>query len=294
MLSVPLARTVQGWLGKGQGEVPYGVHARELRYLYPEFGRQQRRKLVFTLDDCFYLSQELKRDGLPHPKSDDFIPAIRSREEWAARRNDEKSRAEAVSRHLVKFNTLGSLKINGNSYPLPEISCAGIDLDWREIDTLEHSHLVMVENLAVMTALSRLMMPQCLRDALFLYRGDIKRHTHTGTAYECFNALSDQCERVVFADFDPAGLAIAHQSGAVQAMLPCSTLWQEILVPGWQELEGPELRWFDQQKQVEWLSKSPDARWAQPALNSMAKQRQTRTQEHLLAHDVALALRAIK
>ncbi|WP_028115326.1 DUF7281 domain-containing protein [Ferrimonas senticii] len=207
----------------------------------------------------------------------------------AGRFNDEKGGSAKISADMVLVNSLGELQLNGQCYPKLPFVGAGLMLDYRLIDSVEHSALVLVENLAVMAALSRLQLPQALNEALFLYRGDIK-DVSTQAASNAFKQLACPM-KVVFADFDPAGLRIALTSHADFALFPAEPRWDEICNPNWQDLEGFEERWQNQYQDFGAFASNRDIPdWASKAFKIMGQHRQTRTQEHLIAHQVPLQL----
>lgn len=203
--------------------------------------------------------------------------------------NNEKAGSSPVKKDLVLVNALHSLKLNGETYPILPFAGAGCMLDQRFIDSQQHVALVLVENLSVMTALPRLQLPEPLQDSLFLYRGDVK-DTSTSAANKLFRRLNCQ-QKVVFADFDPKGIEIALSCGAEQALLPVQEQWEIICDPLWQNLEGVEERWIDQGATLAALGqRQAKPEWADSALSCMGRHVQTRTQEHLIAHQVPLAL----
>ncbi|WP_028108880.1 DUF7281 domain-containing protein [Ferrimonas futtsuensis] len=207
----------------------------------------------------------------------------------AGRFNDEKRGSAPVKADMVLVNALGSLQLNGERYPVLPFAGAGSLIDQRFIDSVEHPALVLVENLSVMTALPRLLLPEPLSDALFLYRGDMK-DTSNSAASKAFARLSCPL-KVVFADFDPKGVEIALTCGAEQALLPEQQQWPLICDAGWRSLEGPEQRWQNQRDaRVGLGERAAKPEWVDTALSTMGRFGQTRTQEHLIAHQVPLAL----
>ncbi|BDY05756.1 hypothetical protein [Ferrimonas sp. YFM] len=276
----------------------FGVLASRLHRDYG-FGELQgdgraRAKLYISRDHLSALRDELMRDGFGDPCQGDFITEADSRNNFALSRNDEKSGARAVGEELVLCRPLSHWHIDGAATPLPPFEQAGQQVNWRSLlqmgDRLGHTHLVLVENLALMTELTRLKLPECLHNALFLYRGDASADKQTNAAYQCFRAFKGRLPLVYFGDFDPAGLDIGLSSGAEQLLLPAPEQWQTLLSPDWQGIEGPELRWFAQEAQARRLFTSGLPGPLLSALMVMDWHKQTRTQEHLLGHQVPLEL----
>ncbi len=256
-----------------------------------------RARLHISRDHLSALRQELRRDGLGDPCEPAFVGEGLSRIQQAQTQADEKGGAQAVTEELVLCRPLTHWHIDDTPLALPPLMQAGQLLNWPSLQQLGqrlgHTHLVLVENLALMAELHRLNLPDSLNQALFLYRGDVAADRQVSRAYQCFRAFKGQLPLVYFGDFDPAGLEIGLGCGAEQLLLPARSLWPALLSADWQGLKGPETRWFEQRAQAQRLhdSQLPDS--VKQALLAMDRHKQTRTQEHLLAHDVALELRAL-
>ncbi|WP_298442151.1 hypothetical protein [uncultured Ferrimonas sp.] len=219
-------------------------------------------------------------------KSKDLLP---TRIELAKTHNNEKGGSRPVGADLVLASALSTVCVNGLRLPIHKVNRSGVMLNWREIERIEHDCVVLVENLAVMTALAQLQLPDELQGALFLYRGDANDN-HTSAAYQWFRQLT-HVNKVVFADFDPAGIEIAISSGAEWALLPQQAQWEYLLHPQWQQLIGAESRFYAQRESLNGLAERTNKpEWGEQLLRTMGKHRQTRTQEHLIAHQVPLAL----
>lgn len=211
-----------------------------------------------------------------------------TRIDWANTHNNEKEGAQAVRKYWLQCRAIGELKLNGEQLPKLPKGSAGLLLDWREIHSIEHPVVVMVENLSVMAALEQIHWPQSLQHALFVFRGDA-RDVQTSSAYHFCRQL--KCPVVAFADFDPKGVEIALTCGAAMALLPKRELWDQICHPDWQSLIGPEVRWQSQEQSRQALAdRAHKPEWVDEALRVMGKHGRTRTQEHLIAHQVPLEL----
>ncbi|WP_417350075.1 hypothetical protein [Ferrimonas sp.] len=279
-------------------EVAFGALASRLHRDY-DFGERRgdgraRVRLYISRDHLSQLRDELKRDGLGDPCDPHFITDTQSRHHQAATQADEKLSARAVGEDLVLCRPLSHWHIDGAATPLPPFEQAGQQVNWRSLhqmgDRLDHTHLVLVENLALMTELTRLSLPAELQKGLFLFRGDASADKQTNAAYQCFRAFKGRLPLVYFGDFDPAGLEIGLSSGAEQMLLPARECWDTLLSAQWQQLKGAEPRWHKQQEQARRLFTSPLPEPLKQALLVMDRYKQTRTQEHLLAHQVPLEL----
>ncbi|MFI3246002.1 MAG: hypothetical protein R3Y10_05870 [Ferrimonas sp.] len=216
-----------------------------------------------------------------------------SRFDWARQRNDEKDGAAKVREHWVLCRALKQLKLNGECWLQPAYLSAGIWIDYRDIDQIGHSSIVFVENLAIMAEVSQLALPVELEDPLFLYRGEA-HDCNTGSAHAFFRQPHTGL-KIAFNDFDPAGLQMILTSGADWALVPQPELWQALCHPDWQQLTGPERRFHAQRDILNALAQRTDTpEWMHQALKCMGQHPYTRTQEHLLVHQVPLVLLPIR
>ena len=221
----------------------------------------------------------------------DNYPEQQSRIDIAAYHNDEKTNALAVSKDFVLVNSLSSLQINSKSVDVSDFSTLGLYINANKVDSIEHQHIVLVENLAVMANLDKLALmnnAKYLTNALWIYRGDIKPEQSTGRAYDFFRSFKDSHQLVCFADFDPEGMRIAMTSGASAMLSPNSNTLLNFTV------DGSDIDYFKQETARQYLmnkSNEGDFAWQLEKLFAvMSAQRKTIKQEHILAHQIPLSV----
>tara|TARA_R110001583_G_scaffold112917_6_gene263131 strand:- start:7964 stop:8833 length:870 start_codon:yes stop_codon:yes gene_type:complete len=215
----------------------------------------------------------------------DPYPVKQSRAVIAKTQRNEKVGALNVSEDFVLLNSLQSLCLNQQITQNSQLSSLGHFICASDIETIEHQHIVLVENLIVMANLNRLNIPEQLKDALWLYRGDAQAYKQTGTAYELFRRFSSSHELICFSDLDPSGLQICLTSGATQ--------WLTISdkTPLSMALQGDEKEWFKQQKAISFLNdKKPLPAYCESLFMQMKQLQTTLKQEHILQHELKLAL----
>ncbi|WP_298940998.1 hypothetical protein [uncultured Psychromonas sp.] len=221
----------------------------------------------------------------------DAYPAQQSRIENAVSHNDEKMNALAVSKDFVLVNSLNNLQINSKILEINAFSSLGIYINANKIETIEHKHIVLVENLAVMANLAKLVLldnAKHLVNALWVYRGDVKREQSTGRAYDFFRRFKGSHQLLCFADCDPEGIKIAMTSGASTMLSPNSHALINFNVG------GHDLDYFKQDAAKQYLmNKSNQGDFPlelDKLLTVMSAQRQTIKQEHILAHQIPLSV----
>ena len=221
----------------------------------------------------------------------DAYPEQQSRIENAANHNDEKMNALAVSKDFVLVNSLNTLQINSKNLEINAFSSLGIYINANKVESIEHKHIVLVENLAVMANLAKLVLldnAKHLVNALWVYRGDVKREQSTGRAYDFFRRFKGSHQLLCFADFDPEGIKIAMTSGASAMLSPNSHALVNFNVG------GHDLDYFKQDAAKQYLmNKSNQGDFPlelDKLLTVMSAQRQTIKQEHILAHQIPLSV----
>ena len=221
----------------------------------------------------------------------DAYPEQQSRIEVAAHHNDEKTNALSVSKDYVLVNSLTPLHINSKSLDINAFSSLGIYINANKIETIEHKHIVLVENLAVMANLNKLMLmdnAKHLVNALWVYRGDVKREQSTGRAYDFFRRFKGSHQLLCFADVDPEGLKIAITSGASAILSPNAHALINFNVG------GHDFDYFKQSTAKQYLmNKSNQGDFPlelDKLFTAMSAQRQTIKQEHILAHQIPLSV----
>ncbi|WP_413698611.1 hypothetical protein ACLKMH_13345 [Psychromonas sp. KJ10-10] len=226
------------------------------------------------------VAQELNGIRLSDP-----YPSKQSRTEVAQRQRNEKIGALKVSEDFVLLNSRQSLCLNNHITPNSPLTALGHFICATEIETIEHSYIVLVENLIVMANLSRLNIPEQLQDALWIYRGDAQPHKQTGTAYKLFRRFATTHKLVCFADLDPSGLQICLTSGARQ-WLSISNKSQIAM-----KLQGIENEWHKQGSARSFLNNFDQLpAYCKSLFAQMEETQTTLKQEHILQHDLKLEL----
>ena len=283
------------------GQIKNSALAKKLYEEY-HFGKMDlaNKHLTFTLDDIFNLSEETRRTLGVDVRNDDY-PSKQDREENAENKRNEKENSLPVSKDFILINSLSELKINKNTYPISPYTSLGHYIKAEEIQSIEHKYIIFVENLAVMASLSKLdltLISEDLTDALWVYRGDVKKQQSTGTAYEFFRRFNSH-SRICFSDVDPKGIEIALTSHA--------DYWLTIKNIGdfeqtTQLLIGNEEEWFKQQDSIKFLQKKILLQqqnlqnmpaW-QPLFLVSSKMQKTLKQEHALKHNLSLTLMRLR
>jgi hypothetical protein len=269
--------------------------------LYEEyhFGQFDLNKewLTFSLDNILALSKEIQESTLSVDIRHDPYPIEEDRLVNAEKYRDEKNNSYPVSKDFILVNSLSELKINQSHHAITPITSLGIYIRADDIHSIEHRNIVLVENLAVMACLSALNLSSItedLSDALWVYRGDIKKQQKTSTAYQFFRRFKNN-QRICFSDVDPKGIEIAITSDA-DYWLTIENI--EDFKNTINLLEGSEGEWFKQRASIEFLQKEQDKQFIQhqtkPAWERLftvcLNNNKTLKQEHVIAHQLPLTL----
>jgi hypothetical protein len=222
----------------------------------------------------------------------DNYPSPQSRTQIAKQSRSEKVGALKVSHDFILINSLGPLRINQKITSMPAVSALGYYLCASEIETIEHEQIVLVENLIVMANLKQLNIPEQLKGALWLYRGDSQAQQQTGTAYSFFRRFTSSHQLISFSDLDPSGLQISLTSGATHWLTIANAEALDI------KLAGPENEWFKQHNAINYIEHySKEVGKLAPHCATLFKRmgevQTTLKQEHMIAHSVKLTLHAL-
>ncbi|PKI16225.1 DUF7281 domain-containing protein [Colwellia sp. 12G3] len=272
--------------------------------LYEEYNFGQfdvnKQWLTFSLDNILALSEEINGVlGLdirqdPYPTSEDRLTT-------SEKSRNEKANSYAVSKEFVLINSLSEVKINQSCYKISPLTSLGAYIKAEEIQSIEHSAVVLVENLAVMANLSSINLTSIdntldLTQALWLYRGDVKAQQTTTTSYQFFRHFKGNIPLICFSDLDPKGIEIALTSHADFWLTLKNT--NDVTMP----LLGNEQEWYKQSASVSYLSdkmkkyisqETENVCW-QGVFNTLLNHRKTLKQEHMLKHKLALTLISLK
>ncbi len=248
------------------------------------FGEIKDGYLVFTEKDRQALIEIVFQENQLRLFSD-LYPDQKSRKEVAGRDRNEKNNAYPVSRDYVLVNSLHTIRLNQQVHTVCPFTAFGLTINADQITSIEHKHIVFVENLEIMAVLDKLKLPAELQEALWLYRGDPKKEHHTGKAYQFFRRFAETHELVCFSDLDPAGIEIALTCGAHFWLTPEDSSVINM------RLSGAENEWFNQNKSITYLKQKIDlAEKPQQAFDEMCRYSKTLKQEHMLRHSVKLGL----
>lgn len=243
--------------------------------------------LLFNEHDRAYLIACVQYENGVHLFREPY-PGMHSRQQTAKTQRNEKIDSYAVSRDFILLNSLQPLQLNTQELPVSPLTSLGVYLKADEIRSVEHQQIVLVENLTIMANLSMLNIPESLKSALWLYRGDAKKQRRTSSAYQFFRRFKDTHQLICFSDLDPKGIEIALTSGARYWLTADDDSVINI------ELQGEEKEWFKQSKAIKYLEDIIDLpEKCQSAFTEMSCSRKTLKQEHMLAHKIKLDLFAL-
>lgn len=248
------------------------------------FGTVDDKFCYFTEKDRDHLIAEVQRELGVHLFRDDY-PNKTSRIKNAEKNRNEKVNALKASEDFVLINSLNALCFNQQKTEISALGGLGHFIYAPDINTVEHQYIILVENLEIMANLSLLNIPDVLKGALWLYRGDKEKHKQTGTAGALFKRFQKTNKLICFSDFDPSGLTIALTCGATQWLTLSNGTDINIT------LSGAEYEWFNQQKDKTFLNTSAKlTEQLSELFDVMNHHQKTLKQEHMLAHSLELAL----
>lgn len=271
---------------------PAGVKLSSKEYLKQlssryNFGTWSAGYFSYTILEKIRMIAEVKKE-LGVDLEFDAYPEAKSRQHNAALNRNEKLNSYSVSRDFILINSINELRMNQQLMVKSPLSSLGLSVKANEIDTVEHPYIVLVENLTLMANLASLILPECLQDALWLYRGDVKPSQTTTTAYDFFRRWQNDrnTKLVCFSDLDPKGIEIAYTSGADYWLSPVDCEAAITI-----NLQGIEQDWHNQSDSRLYLQKQPSLpAQCQLAFTLMNVRHKTLKQEHMLRHGVALQL----
>lgn len=249
-----------------------------------QFGVLQQGTLFWNEQDRNNLIARIKQETNLTLFRDAYQPP-QSRVQSAKTDRNEKQNSYPVSQDYILVNSLTSLKLNQQLHKMSPFTSLGIYIDALQIQSVEHKQIILVENLEIMALLDQLIIPDHLKEALWLYRGDLKEQQTTSRAYQFFRSFKETHQLICFSDLDPAGIEIALSSRAHYWLTPAdSTVINK-------QLTGDEKEWFKQNKAIIFLKNRellPEK--CERAFSLMLQYQKTLKQEHMLAHQIPLDL----
>jgi hypothetical protein len=172
-------------------------------YLHDEYGigRKSTNLLHLTGKD----HQRIRAITQNNTRLDPILPLPGGdRLTVAKNTGNEKLGSDNPGRHHILLNSpCGFLSVNGLKIPLT--SGSSYRCDWRQLDLNTVRKVIVVENLQAFDYIQMASLPATLNDAWVLYRG---HDVSAKATLDLLNALSDNCQIIGFADYDPAGFKI--------------------------------------------------------------------------------------
>lgn len=271
---------------KRSGSIAYNAMAKQLFKQF-NFGSVSANKLYFTEQDTDQLLTTIKqKTGLDLFK--EKYPEKLNRVERSQVDVSEKHNVINIRSEYVLLNSLNSININQQKHEVIAGHSLGTYIAVDDVRSIEHDQLILVENLIVMGFLNELIIPTELKNALWIYRGDVKVESTTGTAYKFFREFQGKIKTLCFSDFDPAGILIAISSGADEWMTPITPF--EKTLP-----KGIDNDFYKQSNACKALSKNEYLpRKCKQAFESMLQSKATIKQEHMVSHQLQLGCFSLK
>jgi len=259
-------------------------------------GTVRNNKLHFTSQDKFALRSEIKKELGIDPFETYQLPD--SRLQIAEYHDNEKlAKNPASHNHVLVNSPSGTLNLNGRNIQLHTdvVPAAGMLCLSSEIKHIDHSAIVVVENLSIMALCNMLKIPAQINSALWIYRGDHKSGAKIDACHALLNRFGNDKEIIVFSDMDPKGLEIALTIDNARYWLgPEPNAWRNCLKSKVASRSG-----YDSQGvAMNYLLKQHDAGSLSEAFKELISllntERSSYRQEHMSAHNIPLTLLAIK
>lgn len=130
--------------------------------------------LTFNLTDILELTKEVQNSHGVDVRNDPY-PSKEDRLTTAETNRNEKENSYAVSKDFILINSLTDINVNQKCQKISPLTSLGIYIKAEEIKSIEHSAIVLVENLTVMANLNAINLASIksnidLSKALWLYR----------------------------------------------------------------------------------------------------------------------------
>ena len=265
---------------KRKGSIPYKAMAKLLHEEF-NFGSISANKLYFKEQDVDQLVENVKHQTGQDLFKDQYDEQV-NRIDRSKVDINEKNNVLSIRSEYVLLNSINSININHQKNSVIAGHSLGTYIAVDDVKSIEHDQLILVENLIVMGFLNELIIPKELKDALWIYRGDIKAESTTGTAYGFFRQFQGQIKTICFSDFDPAGIIIAISSGADE--------WLTVIEPHAKDLpKGIDNDFYNQQKSCTSLTRNQNLPIkCQQAFSAMIQTKITIKQEHMVSHQLQL------
>jgi hypothetical protein len=259
-------------------------------------GQHRNNKLHFTSQDKFALRSDIKKELGIDPFETRQLPA--SRLQVAEYHDNEKLAKNPASHdHVLVNSPSGMLNLNGRHIQLHTdvVPAAGMLCLSSEIKHIDHSAIVVVENLSIMACCNTLKIPAQINSALWIYRGDYKSGAKIDACHALLNRFGNDKEIIVFSDMDPKGLEIALTIGNARYWLgPEASTWStclksKVASPSGYDSQGVAMNYLLKQRDAGYLSEPFNE-----LISLLNTKRSSYRQEHSYAHNIPLALFSIK
>lgn len=255
-------------------------------------GHQIKNHLFFTTQDKMTLRQRVIEELGLDPFTTRELPDDRL--QMASLHADEKLASKPAGHdHILLNSPDGLLRLNKQVVDLQsqQLSSAGLLALNSGIKTVEHSAIVVVENLAMMPLCNTLPLPPTAEHALWIYRGDHKSGAKADASKAFIERFGADKEIIVFSDMDPKGLEIAVTMPHADYWLgPQQEAWDSCLSSRQANHEGFDL----QSKAWAYLQRLTDNDELSKALMNLLtclnRHRSSYRQEHMASHAIELAL----
>jgi len=281
----PEQTTERAWSALGQA-------VRE-RY---QCGQVRHNKLHFTSQDKFALRSEIKKELGIDPFETHQLPD--SRLQIAEYHDNEKLAKNPASHdHVLVNSPSGILNLNGRKIQLytDVVPAAGLLCLSSAITQIDHSAIVVVENLSIMALCNVLKIPAQVNSALWIYRGDHKSGAKIDACHKLLNRFGNDKEIIVFSDMDPKGLEIALTINNAHYWLgPEPSAWRnrlnnKVASRSGYDSQGVAMNYLLKQRDAGSLSEP-----FKKLISLLNTERSSYRQEHMSAHNIPLTLLAIK
>jgi len=244
------------------------------------------------LNDILALSEQIQSElsvdirHSPYPNKNDRLSS-------AKKFRNEKEDSYAVSNDFILINSLSQFKINMKTHQASQFISLGNYIKATEIMSVEHSAIVLVENLSVMANLNLINLSYLnseidLGQALWLYRGDVKPQQTTSGSYQFFRQFKKEIPLICFSDLDPKGIEIALTSHA-DFWLTAKNANEVDMT-----LLGIEQEWYKQKSSINYLlnlaNDDKEKQQWQHSFEILKHHKKTLKQEHMLKHNLELTL----
>lgn len=255
-------------------------------------GREQNNKLIFSEKDKSSIRRQVKAELNIDPFYTDQLPS--NRLAIAKIHPNEKLAKNPVSHDHILINCPnGIVQLNNQPIQLyPEsVANAGLMVISSSIKQINHPAIVVVENLAIMQLCCQLKLPGLCQNALWIYRGDSKTGAKVEACYDFLRHFGKDKQVIVFSDMDPKGLEIALTLPHPNYWLgPVKEQWTSCLQSKTANKQGYDLQ-SESMKYL--LNKDNHGELAEPIhdlILQMQAERSSYRQEHMIAHQIDLAL----